>query len=254
MLRLQFCSAQAIADGSASTTSRKAKLLPPLLPSEPIRLENGITTLNLLPAVERADLGKHGEEEVLIIHPYECSECNLLFSTPEDFLHHQGEHFLAQDKESGGAGVMLGYEDGARAREDEGRKGDVRDEGSKAEQGKGQSGRRSYTTRLAGLGVNSSISCANLRCEECKRTFTTANRLAAHLRVHEQGTHECPECDKVFKKAGSLHTHMRTHSGEARFLCVDCGHSFTTEMTLIIHRYRNEECFPSHLKIYIYSH
>lgn len=236
MLRLQFCSAQAIADGSASTTSRKAKLLPPLLPSEPIRLENGITTLNLLPAVERADLGKHGEEEVLIIHPYECSECNLLFSTPEDFLHHQGEHFLAQDKESGGAGVMLGYEDGARAREDEGRKGDVRDEGSKAEQGKGQSGRRSYTTRLAGLGVNSSISCANLRCEECKRTFTTANRLAAHLRVHEQGTHECPECDKVFKKAGSLHTHMRTHSGEARFLCVDCGHSFTTEMTLIIHR------------------
>ncbi|KAI5620463.1 zinc finger protein 574, partial [Silurus asotus] len=236
MLRLQFCSAQAIADGSASTTIRKAKLLPSLLPSEPIRLENGITTLNLLPSVEHADLGKHAEEEVLIIHPYECSECNLLFSTPEDFLHHQGEHFLAQDKESGGTGVMLGYEDGSRVRDDDGRKGDMREDRSKAELGKGQGARRSYTARLAGLGVNSSVTSANLQCDECKRTFTTANRLAAHLRVHEQGTHECPECDKVFKKVGSLHTHMRTHSGEARFLCVDCGHSFTTEMTLIIHR------------------
>ncbi|KAM9489342.1 uncharacterized protein znf526 isoform 2-T2 [Clarias gariepinus] len=236
MLRLQFCSAQAIADGSASTTVRKTKLLPSLLPTEPIRLENGITTLNLLPDVEHTDLGKQAGEEVLIIHPYECSECNLLFSTPEDFLHHQGEHFLAQDKESGGTGVMLGYEDVTRVRADEGRKGDAREEGSRAEQGKGQGGRRSYTARLADLGVTSSISSVNLRCEECKRTFTTANRLAAHLRVHEQGTHECPECDKVFKKVGSLHTHMRTHSGEARFLCVDCGHSFTTEMTLIIHR------------------
>uniref|UniRef100_A0A3B4EB79 C2H2-type domain-containing protein n=2 Tax=Pygocentrus nattereri TaxID=42514 RepID=A0A3B4EB79_PYGNA len=235
MLRLQFCSAQAIADGSASTTLRKAKLLPPLLPSEPIRLENGVAALNLLPAVEQVDSGKHVEEEVLIIHPYECSECNLLFSTPEDFLHHQGEHFLAQDKESGGTGVMLGYEDGAGIRDD-GRRDEGREEGSRIGQGKSLSGRRSYTARAAGLGLNSSISPTSLQCEECNRTFTTANRLAAHLRVHEQGTHECPECDKVFKKVGSLHTHMRTHSGEARFLCVDCGHSFTTEMTLIIHR------------------
>ncbi|XP_076847243.1 uncharacterized protein znf526 isoform X2 [Brachyhypopomus gauderio] len=233
MLRLQFCSAQAIADGSASTTLRKAKLLPPLLPSEPIRLENGMTAVNILPSIEQAESTKHEEEEVLIIHPYECSECNLLFSTPEDFLHHQGEHFLAQDKESGGAGIMLGYEDGVGGREEEGRRDDAREEGSKAGQGKGTGGRRPYTARSAGVGVNSA---ASLQCEECKRTFTTANRLAAHLRVHEQGTHECPECDKVFKKAGSLHTHMRTHSGEARFLCVDCGHSFTTEMTLIIHR------------------
>ncbi|XP_026875243.2 zinc finger protein 574 isoform X1 [Electrophorus electricus] len=231
MLRLQFCSAQAIADGSASTTLRKAKLLPPLLPSEPIRLENGMTALSLLPPVEQVDLAKHAEEEVLIIHPYECSECNLLFSTPEDFLHHQGEHFLAQEKESGGAGVMLGYEDAAAGgREDDGRRDDAREEGGKAGQGKGAGGRRPYGARSA------ANSAAALQCEDCKRTFTTANRLAAHLRVHEQGTHECPECDKVFKKVGSLHTHMRTHSGEARFLCVDCGHSFTTEMTLIIHR------------------
>ncbi|XP_066540124.1 zinc finger protein 574 [Hoplias malabaricus] len=231
MLRLQFCSAQALADGSASTTLRKAKLLPPVLSSEAVRLENGVTTLNLLPTVEQVDSGKHMEEEVLIIHPYECSECNLLFSTPEDFLQHQGEHFLAQDKESGGDGVMLGYEEGAIVKDEDGR-----EERNRMIQGKNLSGRRLYTARATGLGLNSSISSTILQCEECNRTFTTANRLAAHLKVHEQGTHECPECDKVFKKVGSLQTHMRTHSGEARFLCVDCGHSFTTEMTLIIHR------------------
>ncbi|XP_062848806.1 zinc finger protein 574 isoform X2 [Trichomycterus rosablanca] len=234
MLRLQFCSAQAIADGSVSKTARKVKLLPHLLPSEPIRLENGVAMLNLLSSVNHTDMGKHAGEEVLIIHPYECSECNLLFSTPEDFLHHQGEHFLAQDKESGGAGVMLGYEDSTGMKDDE-RKDEMKED-RKPQQKKGETAGRLYAARSTGLGLNSSVSSANLQCEECNRTFTTANRLAAHLRVHEQGTHECPECDKVFKKVGSLQTHMRTHSGEARYLCVDCGHSFTTEMTLIIHR------------------
>ncbi|XP_016319588.1 zinc finger protein 574-like isoform X1 [Sinocyclocheilus anshuiensis] len=227
MLRLQFCSAQAIADGSASATLRKAKLLSPLLPAGPIRLDN-VTTLNLLPSSGQVNTLNKENEEILLIHPYECSECNLLFSTPEDFLQHQGEHFLGQDKESGDTGVMVGYEDISGAKEDEGRS-DGSEEGSKV-----IAGRRTYTARSAGLGLTPSPS--NLRCEECKRKFTSANRLVAHLRVHEQGTHECPECDKVFKKLVSLQTHMRTHSGEARFLCVDCGHGFTTEITLMIHR------------------
>ncbi len=174
---------------------------------------------------------KKENEEILIIHPYECSECNLLFSTPEDFLQHQGEHFLGQDKESGEIGVMVGYEDSSGAKEDGGRS-DGSEEGSKV--GKVIAGRHIYTARSAGSGLTPPPS--NLQCEECKRTFTSANRLVAHLRVHEQGTHECPECDKVFKKLVSLQTHMRAHSGEARFLCVDCGHGFTTEMTLMIHR------------------
>ncbi|XP_048007909.1 zinc finger protein 574 [Megalobrama amblycephala] len=232
MLRLQFCSAQAIADGSASATLRKAKLLAPLLPADPIRLDN-VTTLNLLPSSGQVNTLKKQNEEILIIHPYECSECNLLFSTPEDFLQHQGEHFLGQDKETGDTGVMVGYEDSSGAKEDEGRS-DGSEECSKV--GKVSGGRRTFTARSATLGLTSSISSSNLQCEECKRTFTSANRLVAHLRVHEQGTHECPECDKVFKKLVSLQTHMRTHSGEARFLCVDCGHGFTTEMTLMIHR------------------
>lgn len=228
MLRLQFCSAQAIADGSASNALRKGKLFAPLLPTDPIRLDN-VTTLNLLPSSGQVNMLKREEEEILIIHPYECSECNLLFSTPEDFLQHQGEHFLAQDKESGGTGVMVGYEDSSATKEDE-----RRNDGS--EEGRVTGGRRVQGALSAGQGLTSPISPSSLQCEECNRTFTTANRLAAHIRVHEQGTHECPECDKVFKKLVSLQTHMRTHSGEARFLCVDCGHCFTTEMTLMIHR------------------
>lgn len=232
MLRLQFCSAQAIADGTASGALSKAKLLAPLLPADPIRLDN-VTTLSLLQSSGQVNMVKKEEEEILIIHPYECSECNLLFSTPEDFLQHQGEHFLGQDKESGGTGVMVGYEDSSVAKEDE-RRSDGSEEGSKG--GRVAGGRRVQAARSDAQGLTSPASPSSLQCEECKRTFTTANRLAAHIRVHEQGTHECPECDKVFKKLVSLQTHMRTHSGEARFLCVDCGHGFTTEMTLMIHR------------------
>ncbi|XP_051576730.1 zinc finger protein 574-like [Myxocyprinus asiaticus] len=230
MLHLQFCSAQAIADGSASVPLRRAKLLSPLLPADPIRLDN-VSTLKLVPSTGQVNTVKNEGEEIVIIHPYECSECNLLFSTPEDFLQHQGEHFLGQDKESGSTGVMVGYEEISVAREDEGRS-DGSEEGSKVVKASG--GKRTWAAHSAGL--TSPVSPSSLQCEECKRTFTTAKRLAAHLRVHEQGTHECPECDKVFKKLVSLQTHMRTHSGEARFLCVDCGHGFTTEMTLMMHR------------------
>uniref|UniRef100_A0AAZ3PHA0 C2H2-type domain-containing protein n=1 Tax=Oncorhynchus tshawytscha TaxID=74940 RepID=A0AAZ3PHA0_ONCTS len=166
-------------------------------------------------------LGHH----VVIFHPYECSECALLFQTPEDFLQHQGEHFLAQEKESGEDGVMMGYE-GDRGREEE---REEENGGRVAEErGKGR-GRRALAKRSRNTPL-----C--LHCSQCQRTFTSANRLAAHRRVHEHGTYECRECDKVFKKAMSLQTHMRSHSGEARYLCVDCGHGFNTEMTLIIHR------------------
>lgn len=90
--------------------------------------------------------------------------------------------------------------------------------------------------RMRGAEKKPAVWAKLQQCELCSRTFTSVNRLAAHRRVHEQGTHECPECGKVFKKAPSLETHMRTHSGVARYLCVDCGSGFTTEVTLIMHR------------------
>ncbi|KAG7216941.1 hypothetical protein INR49_001595 [Caranx melampygus] len=195
-MHLQILTAQALADNCTIPSQRRSKL-PPLMPAVARGssaklgvIENGVQRLELrlAPSVQEQ---QQQATEVVVIHPYECSECSLLFQTPEDFLQHQGEHFLGQDKESG--------ESGSRREE------------------------------RNGLGKPQ-------QCEICSRTFTSVNRLAAHKRVHEQGTHECPECGKVFKKATSLQTHMRTHSGVARYLCVDCGNGFTTEMTLIMHR------------------
>lgn len=221
-MHLQILTAQALADSSTTPSQRRSKL-PPLLPAtgrsssaKQVVLENGVQRLELrlAPGVHN-DSQQQQPTEVVVIHPYECSECSLLFQTPEDFLQHQGEHFLSQDKESGEPGVMTGLED-MRGREDTIYKiEDLRNR----------------------VGEKKAAAWAKpLQCELCKRTFTSVNRLTAHKRVHEQGTHECPECGKVFKKSTSLQTHMRTHSGVARYLCVDCGNGFTTEMTLIMHR------------------
>ncbi|KAM6936072.1 uncharacterized protein znf526 isoform 1-T2 [Lycodopsis pacificus] len=223
-MHLQILTAQALADNSSAPGQRRSKL-PPLLPAvgrgfSPGKLgvlENGDQRLELrlAPSVQDDTQQRQQPTEVVVIHPYECSECSLLFQTPEDFLQHQGEHFLAQDKESGEPGVMSGFEE-VRGREETTEK--VED------------------VRIRVAEKKAAVWVKSQQCELCNRTFTSVNRLAAHKRVHEQGTHECPECGKVFKKATSLQTHMRTHSGVARYLCVDCGNGFTTEMTLIMHR------------------
>ncbi|XP_059194631.1 zinc finger protein 574 isoform X2 [Centropristis striata] len=226
-MHLQILTAQALADNSTSPSQRRSKL-PPLLPAVGRSssgklgvLENGVQRLELrlAPGVQDGTQQQQQQPtEVVVIHPYECSECSLLFQTPEDFLQHQGEHFLGQDKESGEPGVMSGFEE-VRGREETAEK--VEDIRIRVAEKK---------AAAAAVWVKPQ------QCDLCSRTFTSVNRLAAHKRVHEQGTHECPECGKVFKKATSMQTHMRTHSGVARYLCVDCGNGFTTEMTLIVHR------------------
>uniref|UniRef100_A0A8C7YIS2 Zinc finger protein 526 n=1 Tax=Oryzias sinensis TaxID=183150 RepID=A0A8C7YIS2_9TELE len=216
-MHLQILTAQALADSSTTRGQRRSKL-PPLLPaaSRGISgklLENGIQRLEM--RLTQSEEQQEQPTQVVVIHPYECSECSLLFQTPEDFLLHQGEHFLGQDKESGESGVMSALEE-IRGRQET---------SDKMEEMRNRVG-----------GKRGGAWAKPLQCELCSRIFTSVNRLAAHKRVHEQGTHECPECGKVFKKATSLQTHMRTHSGVARYLCVDCGTGFTTEMTLIMHR------------------
>ncbi|XP_035497065.2 zinc finger protein 574 [Scophthalmus maximus] len=220
-MHLQILTAQVLADNSTVSSQHRSKL-PPLLPAVGRGasaklgvLENGVQTLELRLAPVVQELQQQQPTEVVVIHPYECSECSLIFQTPEDFLQHQGEHFLGQDKESGETGVMGGFEE-ARGRE--------------------EATEKAEDIRIRLSEKKEAVWAKPQQCELCNRTFTSINRLAAHKRVHEQGTHECPECGKVFKKATSLQTHMRTHSGVARYLCVDCGNGYTTEMTLIMHR------------------
>lgn len=219
-MHLQILTAQALADNSGASTQHRSRLnamLPPVGQGSKGHLgvlENGVQKLELrlVPGVPDAS---QQPADLVVIHPYECSECSLLFQTPEDYLQHQGEHFLGQDKESGESGVMSGFEE-ARGRDD------------------AADGMESIRIKVAEKKV--AFCAKSHQCDLCHRTFTSINRLAAHTRVHEQGTYECPDCGKMFKKATSLQTHMRTHSGVARYLCVDCGSGFTTEMTLIMHR------------------
>ncbi|XP_007550294.1 zinc finger protein 574 [Poecilia formosa] len=219
-MHLQILTAQALADGSTVPSQHRSKqptLLSALGQSSSAKLEvleNGIQRLEFRLA-PGAGQQQQQSAELVVIHPYECSECALLFHTPEDFLQHQGEHFLGQDKETGGPGVMSGLEEMRGSEEALLKSQDL----------------RSRAAEMKALGL-----AKHLRCELCDRAFTSINRLAAHKRVHEEGTHECPECGKIFKKALSLQTHIGTHSGVARHLCVDCGNGFTTEMTLIMHR------------------
>nr|XP_061789517.1 zinc finger protein 574-like [Nerophis lumbriciformis] len=158
--------------------------------------------------------------EMVFIQPYECSECSLLFQTPEDFLQHQGEHYLGQDKESSEAGLMNSLEE-ARGCE-------------------GMPDKINYSVapqkQVILAEKKNAVLSKPQQCTLCCRTFSSVNRLKAHQRVHEQGTHECTECGRVFKKDSSLQAHLRTHLGVNRYLCVDCGQGFTTEMTLIMHR------------------
>lgn len=204
-MHLQILTAQALADNSSFPFQRRAGLLSSLGGASPAKLV-------------LADGGEQPQRatEVVVLHPYECSECSLLFQTPEDFLQHQGVHFQAQDKESCEPCVLEELRS--------------RDEAAEAADGL-------RLQRPADGKPAVAAPCTKLqKCELCQRTFTSVNRMAAHRRVHEQGTFECDECGRMFKKATSLQTHMRTHSGVARYLCVDCGSGFTTEMTLIMHR------------------
>lgn len=215
-MHLQILTAQALADHSGSSGQQCSRMNSTEQGSKAHLgvLENGVhkLELRLLPsALEQ----RQQSTDLVVIHPYECSECSLIFQTPEDYLQHQGEHFLAQDKESGESGVMGGFEE-ARGRDEGGDQVDA--------------------VRLKAAEKKVAFCAKSHQCNLCQRTFTSINRLAAHTRVHEQGTYECPDCGKMFKKATSLQTHMRTHSGVARYLCVDCGSGFTTEMTLIMHR------------------
>ncbi|XP_061675684.1 zinc finger protein 574 [Syngnathoides biaculeatus] len=219
-MHLQILTAQALADGSGTCTqpSRTASVVGW---QKCTTLENGTARrveLMLSPGMI-ADT-QQAATEMVVIQPYECSECSLLFQTPEDLLKHQGKHFLGQDKESSEAGLMCGLEE-ARGPEEMADKTDI------------LVGQPYQQITMENKPV---VSPKTQQCSLCSRNFSSVNRLKAHQRVHEQGTHECSECGRFFKKESSLQAHLRTHLGVSRYLCVDCGQGFTTEMTLIMHR------------------
>ncbi|XP_051920959.1 zinc finger protein 574 isoform X1 [Hippocampus zosterae] len=207
-MHLQILTAQALADSSGETAPRRKGGAPADGAARQV-------VLALAPGVLAGT--QQAVTEMVVVQPYECSECSLLFQTPEDFLQHQGEHFLAQEKESLDGGLMSGFEESA---------------------GRGEQTDNSVRQSNQFVTAERKPAAASepQQCPLCGRTFISANRLKSHQRVHEQGTHECTECGRVFKKESSMQAHLRTHLGVNRYLCVDCGQGFTTEMTLLVHR------------------
>lgn len=223
------------------------------------------------PVVKRYEQGP----EPVAMHPYECSECTQLFQTPEEFLEHQGTHFLEMEKESGecslhesnAAGVksevrLLGALPSASHEglqkvtitSENGGQGLVCNSQQRVAlpsspcDAPGDKGRLTQRPFKYSHCKDDFASFQELKqhckfnateqfcCAHCNRQFTSATRLQAHQKAHVNGTYECPNCSKVFKKAVSLEQHMRIHRGEALYLCVDCGLGFGTEMTLMLHR------------------
>ncbi|XP_007941129.1 zinc finger protein 526 [Orycteropus afer afer] len=184
------------------------------------------------------------------MEPYECPECSTLCATPEEFLEHQGTHFDSLEKEE-----HNGLEEEEEEEEDEEDEGETEEEEEAAEAGDDavggteSSGAQScgdYSQHWPSAGAHrqhrrvsrgpASSEAHPFHCSQCQRSFSSANRLLAHGRAHVGGTHECTTCSKVFKKAASLEQHLQLHRGEARYLCVDCGRGFGTELTLVAHR------------------
>ncbi|XP_023988598.1 zinc finger protein 526 [Physeter macrocephalus] len=186
------------------------------------------------------------------MEPYECPECSALCTTPEEFLEHQGTHFDSLEKEE-----RNGLEEEEEGEDEEDDDDETEDEEEAAAEvgGDAKGADRPTTGQAPGCGdcpqrctsagarrrhrraSRGPASAAHpFHCSQCQRSFSSANRLLAHGRAHVGGTHECTTCSKVFKKAASLEQHLRLHRGEARYLCVDCGRGFSTELTLVAHR------------------
>ncbi|XP_004767811.1 zinc finger protein 526 [Mustela putorius furo] len=184
------------------------------------------------------------------MEPYECPECSTLCATPEEFLEHQGTHFDSLDKEE-----RNGLEEEEDDEEDDEEDTEEEEEVVAEVSDDAVGGDRSPACQAQGCGdcpqrwASAEVRRRHRRasrgpgpgtqpfhCGQCQRSFSSANRLLAHGRAHVGGTHECTTCSKVFKKAASLEQHLRLHRGEARYLCVDCGRGFGTELTLVAHR------------------
>ncbi|XP_032705504.1 zinc finger protein 526 [Lontra canadensis] len=184
------------------------------------------------------------------MEPYECPECSTLCATPEEFLEHQGTHFDSLEKEE-----RNGLEEEEDDEEDDEEDTEEEEEVVAEVSDDAVGGDRSPAGQAQGCGdcpqrwASAEVRRRHRRasrgpapgaqpfhCGQCQRSFSSANRLLAHGRAHVGGTHECTTCSKVFKKAASLEQHLRLHRGEARYLCVDCGRGFGTELTLVAHR------------------
>ncbi|KAJ8929735.1 hypothetical protein NQ314_017550 [Rhamnusium bicolor] len=82
------------------------------------------------------------------------------------------------------------------------------------------------------------------QCKMCETTFLSKSDLTEHMKFHNKHSKKflCSECGKSFTKNAYLVNHMRGHRGEKPFKCKYCGKDFLRASELTVHeRYHTGE-------------
>uniref|UniRef100_A0A8C6S7T4 C2H2-type domain-containing protein n=1 Tax=Neogobius melanostomus TaxID=47308 RepID=A0A8C6S7T4_9GOBI len=93
-----------------------------------------------------------------------------------------------------------------------------------------------------------------LPCDQCGKSFLTANSLKTHMQLHtgdqygkifadtcdfkshpEEKTYDCELCDKSLKSSLGLKLHLRNHFGERPYACNQCEKTFVHSAALKSH-------------------
>ncbi|XP_045456430.1 gastrula zinc finger protein XlCGF26.1-like, partial [Melitaea cinxia] len=76
----------------------------------------------------------------------------------------------------------------------------------------------------------------NYLCNVCGKALTSREHLKFHIRIHTgYKPNICKTCGKGFAKKCNLKLHERVHSGEKPYVCSHCGKAFSQRSTLVIH-------------------
>ncbi|XP_043936729.1 zinc finger protein 574-like [Protopterus annectens] len=194
------------------------------------------------------------------MHPYECSECTEVFVTPEEYLEHQGTHFIETEKESEESEVpemnsILNrveiyesrlqslarqhaalYEEQQNCEHSEATAtGNSREDysGNLTQVPEKNQTRQHIQSEIIEKGV-SIVHQTVFKCIDCERDFPTFEALKKHKKEHSAEVFRCTECNRVFASANRLQAHQKVHM-DGTFECSQCSKVFKKATSLELH-------------------